>query len=64
MLYIICIVLVLQTKANAPTRFSGIIVGKEDIDPVRWPQSEWRSLKVNFKPVPTCVFTVSIHPVQ
>lgn len=29
-------------------RFSGIIIGKEDIDPAKWPQSEWRSLKVRW----------------
>ncbi|KAI3678990.1 hypothetical protein L6452_38295 [Arctium lappa] len=29
-------------------RFSGIIIGKEDIDSVRWPHSEWRSLKVRW----------------
>lgn len=31
-------------------RFSGVVIGKEDIDPARWPQSEWRSLKVRWDP--------------
>ncbi|KAL7584813.1 hypothetical protein Lser_V15G41605 [Lactuca serriola] len=27
-------------------KFSGIIIGKEDVDPSRWPGSEWHCLKV------------------
>ncbi|CAH1424453.1 unnamed protein product [Lactuca virosa] len=27
-------------------KFSGIIIGKEDVDPSRWPESEWHCLKV------------------
>ncbi|KAD2805195.1 hypothetical protein E3N88_38572 [Mikania micrantha] len=29
-------------------RFSGIITAKKDIDPARWPRSEWRCLKVQW----------------
>ncbi|XP_068657815.1 auxin response factor 2A-like isoform X2 [Aristolochia californica] len=29
-------------------RFSGTIVGIEDLDPVKWPGSKWRSLKVQW----------------
>ena len=36
------------------TRFSGTVVGTEDANPIRWPGSKWRCLKVQFmvhKPV-------------
>ncbi|KAI3817815.1 hypothetical protein L1987_11613 [Smallanthus sonchifolius] len=33
---------------HIPKKFSGIIIAKEDIDPARWPNSEWRCLKVHW----------------
>ncbi|KAJ0618700.1 putative transcription factor ARF family [Helianthus annuus] len=30
--------------------FTGIIISKEDVDPVKWPQSEWQCLRVTWDP--------------
>ncbi|KAJ0901243.1 putative transcription factor ARF family [Helianthus annuus] len=33
---------------HIPNKFSGIVTAKDDIDPARWPNSEWRCLKVKW----------------
>ena len=35
-----------KLKWDIFTRLTGIVVGSEDIDRIRWPDSEWRRLKV------------------
>ncbi|CAK9175891.1 unnamed protein product [Ilex paraguariensis] len=42
------LLLLLLTKNNFIARFAGTVVGIEDIDRIRWPGSEWRSLKVQW----------------
>jgi hypothetical protein len=36
----------LLTSLSLWSRFSGTVIGTEDADPVRWPGSKWRCLKV------------------
>jgi hypothetical protein len=36
----------LLTSLSLWSRFSGTVVGTEDADPIRWPGSKWRCLKV------------------
>ncbi|KAM0043099.1 putative transcription factor ARF family [Helianthus debilis subsp. tardiflorus] len=37
-----------EDPEHIPNKFSGIITAKDDIDPTRWPNSEWRCLKVKW----------------
>ncbi|XP_021681483.2 auxin response factor 4 [Hevea brasiliensis] len=51
-------------------RFEGTIVGNEDFDHIRWPNSEWRSLKVKWDPTsdgfarPERVSPWNIEPIE
>jgi hypothetical protein len=37
------------------SRYAGTITGIGDVDPVRWPNSYWRSLKVQAYHIPYCI---------
>ncbi|GAU28782.1 hypothetical protein TSUD_357680, partial [Trifolium subterraneum] len=39
-------------KVEGTSRRYGTIVGNEDIDPIRWPGSEWRCIKVQWDSTP------------
>ncbi|KAM7495923.1 hypothetical protein LguiA_020337 [Lonicera macranthoides] len=58
-----------KLKWDIFTRFTGIVVGSEDIDRIRWPDSEWRRLKVqwdaasDFRMLPVRVSPWSIAPI-
>ncbi|KAK6940907.1 B3 DNA binding domain, partial [Dillenia turbinata] len=44
-------------------RFAGTVVGIEDVDPIRWPGSQWRRLEVQWDaPSETCVFPDRVSP--
>lgn len=40
--------MVFETEESSVRRYMGTITGLGDIDPVRWPKSHWRSLKVGW----------------
>ncbi|GAU49619.1 hypothetical protein TSUD_192580 [Trifolium subterraneum] len=39
-------------EVEGSSRRYGTIVGNEDIDPIRWPRSEWRCIKVQWDSTP------------
>ncbi|KAI5420968.1 auxin response factor 4 [Lathyrus oleraceus] len=41
-----------QMLSQGCTKRYGTIVGNEDIDPINWPASDWRSLKVQWDSIP------------
>lgn len=43
-----------ETDDAAERRFTGLIVGITDVDPVRWPGSKWRSLLVRWDDLEDC----------
>ncbi|KAG0628427.1 hypothetical protein M758_1G025600 [Ceratodon purpureus] len=40
--------MVFETEESSVRRYMGTITGLGDIDPIRWPKSHWRSLKVGW----------------
>ncbi|CAK9875006.1 unnamed protein product [Sphagnum jensenii] len=40
--------MVFETEESSVRRYMGTITGIEDLDPIRWPKSHWRSLKVGW----------------
>ncbi|KAI4319433.1 hypothetical protein MLD38_033030 [Melastoma candidum] len=41
-----------EDDAGKERRFEGAIIGVEDMDHIHWPGSKWRSIKVNWDPIP------------
>ncbi|WJX87459.1 hypothetical protein P8452_69652 [Trifolium repens] len=45
------------SKVEGSSSRYGTIVGNEDFDPIRWPGSEWRCIKVQWDSIPPNTFT-------
>ncbi|KAL5983158.1 Arf8p [Asimina triloba] len=50
-----------ETEESSVRRYMGTITGISDLDPVRWPNSHWRSVKVQFGCIPKTLETPK-HP--